>query len=180
MQHFKSKRPTKIFIPYNDRIKASHVRCIDSSNENIGVLPLEEAINKAFSENLDLVQISEGNEGIPVCRITDFGKYKFEFQKKQKEVAKKQRESIIKVKEIKLRPSTEDNDLKIKADKAIEFINDGDKVKIFIVFRGREMAHKELGYETLKKFLDFIPEKNVYNQSFQGKVLSTMIEKKSK
>lgn len=180
MQNFKNKRPNKIYIPYNDRIKATHVRCIDSSNENIGVLPIMEAIDKAFSEDLDLVQISEGKDGIPVCKITDFGKFKFEFQKKQKETAKKQREAIIKVKEIKLRPSTEDNDLKIKAEKANEFINDGDKVKIFIVFRGREMAHKELGYETLNKFLSFIPEKNVYNQSFQGKILSTMIEKKAK
>jgi translation initiation factor IF-3 len=116
---------------------------------------------------------------VPICRIVEYGKFKYELSKKKKETAKKQRESTIKTKEIKFRPSTDENDLKTKADKVEKFLNEGDRVKITIMFRGREITHKEVGIETLNKFIDMIPNIELINEpSMQGRILSTLVGRK--
>lgn len=180
MSNFNKSRPAKFFIPYNDRINASKVRCIDADDTNIGLIDIDKALELAYSKELDLVQISDGGkEGIPVCKIINFGKFKFEFLKKQKETAKKQRESMIKVKEIKFRPSTDDNDLRVKANKVNEFISEGDKVKIGITFKGRELAHKEVAYETLTKFIGYVNNAQLVGDPvLMGRVLTVVLEKK--
>lgn len=169
----------KIYIPYNDNIRSDQVRCIDADGSNIGVISRDQGIDLAFSKSMDLIQISDGKDGIPVCKIADFVKFKFEYIKKQKETAKKQRESVIKIKEIKFRPATDRNDLKIKAAKALEFLEEGDKVKVSLFFKGREMARKEIGFETFKEFISYIPSAAVTSPpTFQGKCLIAIIEKK--
>ena len=123
----------------------------------------------------DRVQISDGNDGIPICKVVDCGKYKYDLSKKKKEIAKKQRESSVKIKEIKLRPSTDTNDLNTKASKAKEILSEGDKIKISVVFRGREMAHREVGHDTLKSFVGLIPNILLNGDPvFQGRVLSVI------
>jgi translation initiation factor IF-3 len=170
----------KIFIRANFQIKAQQVRCITHTNENIGVVSFDYAMGLAREAELDLIQISYGQDGIPVCKITDYGKYKFELSKKQKETAKKQRESAIKIKEIKFHPNTSENDLKTKANKILDFINDGNKVKISIVFRGREMSHKEVGVEQLNKFLEFVPGLQIVGDvQMNGKIMTVMAEKRN-
>lgn len=146
---------------------------------NLGVLPRDEAIRKAQDQSLDLVMVTEGKDGVPICRIVEYGKFKYELSKKKKETAKKQRESTIKTKEIKFRPSTNDNDLKTKASKAKQFLNEGDRVKITIMFRGREITHKEVGMETLNKFIQMIPNIQLINEpSMQGRILSVLTGRK--
>jgi translation initiation factor IF-3 len=168
-------------IYYNRGIRAAEVRCIDADNNNIGVISINDALAKASECGLDLVQISHGSEGIPICRIVDYGKYKYELSKNQKESAKKQRESIVKLKEIKLRPTTDINDLRVKALKAEEILKEGNRVKISIIFRGREITHKEVGWETLKKFTEMISELNLTGEpSMQGRVLTVIGERKEK
>ena len=129
-------------------INIPRVRLIDERGENRGVVPTREAILMAQDVGLDLVEISP-NTDPPVCKILDFGKYKYEAQKKANEARKKQK--VIEVKEIKLRPGidTHDYDIKMKAMKG--FLTEGDKVKITLRFRGREMAHQELGAKVLER-----------------------------
>jgi translation initiation factor IF-3 len=170
----------KVFIRANFQIKAQNVRCINEHNDNIGVVSFEQAMRLAKEAELDLIQISYGQDGIPVCKITDYGKYKFELSKKQKETAKKQRESAIKIKEIKFHPNTSDNDLKTKANKIIDFVNDGHKLKISIVFRGREMLHKDVALEQLNKFLEFVPGLQLAGDvQMNGKIMTVMAEKRT-
>jgi len=165
--------------PINYRIRATQVVCIDKDGNNLGTLTKEEAINKAKEQELDLVLIADGQQGIPVCKILDYGKFKYEQTKKRKESEKKNREAVIKIKELKFRPTTDINDLRTKANKASEFLADGDKVKVFIIFRGREITHREVGMQTLNKFLEMIPNAEFLDvPSMQGKVLSATLGKK--
>jgi translation initiation factor IF-3 len=170
---------TKKFINFsNEKIRAKKVIVINSEGVNIGEIDTKEAVIAARAEGLDLVQISDGKNGLPVCKIVDYGKFKYDLSKKEKESARKQRESIIKLKEIKFRPSTNDNDLQTKASKVNEFLLEGDRVKISIVFRGREIAHKDIGIETLVKFMNLIKGgKMVGEPSMFGKILSVVVEK---
>jgi len=124
------------------------VRLIDSQGEQAGILGLEEAIEKAQQEGLDLVEVSPNAEP-PVCRIMDFGKYLFEQKKKAQ--AGKTKTKQVQVKEIKFRPGTDIGDYNIKLKKLTKFLEDGDRTKITLRFRGREMAHQELGVELLKR-----------------------------
>lgn len=164
----------KDFIPINFQIKAFKVKCINAQNEYIGLMDKKDAISLAKDSGLDLVQISFGKKDEPpTCKITDGGKYKYDLSKKNRENAKKQRESSVKIKEIKLRPNTDYNDLKTKAAKAFEFINDGDRVKISIAFKGREIQHKDIGLITLKNFVDMVPNMQLINEPLQqGKTIS--------
>lgn len=170
---------TKKIINFsNEKIRSKKVIVINSSGNNIGEMDTKEAILLARSEELDLVQVSEGRGNLPICKIVNYGKFKYDLSKKEKEVAKKQRESIIKIKEIKFRPSTSDNDLQTKASKANEFLLDGDRVKVSIIFRGREVAHKDVGIDTLVKFMNLIKNgKMVGEPSLVGKTLSVIVEK---
>ena len=150
-----SSRNVRVYV--NRDIRFSQVRCIDKDNENIGVINTSEALSLAIKSGLDLVQVSPFRKGdIPTCKIIDHGKYKYEMSKKDKERRKKQRESTIKVKEIKFRPNTELNDLKTKAAQASKFIADGCRVKVVVTFKGREMSHKNVAHNRLGAFLDFI------------------------
>jgi len=114
----------------------------------VGVVSLREALDMAVEVGLDLVEVSP-NADPPVCKILDFGKYKYEIQKKKNEARKKQK--VIDIKEIKLRPNIDDNDYNIKMRNMRQFLTDGDKVKVTLRFRGREMAHQELGYKLLDR-----------------------------
>lgn len=132
----------------NEEIRAKEVRLVSGDGEQLGIVPVKEALRMAQEKELDLVEVS-ANAKPPVCRIMDYGKYRYEQSKREKEARKKQR--IINVKEIKLRPNIEDHDLDTKSKNIARFLKDGDKVKVTMMFRGREMAHAELGKQLLDK-----------------------------
>ena len=126
----------------NDDITADSVRLIDADGEQVGVVSVAEGIGMADEAGLDLVEVSP-NASPPVCKILDYGKYKYEAQKKANEARKKQK--TIDVKEIKMRPGIEEHDYQVKMRSVRKFLDNGDKVKMTIRFRGREMAHQDLG-----------------------------------
>ncbi len=124
------------------------VRVIALNGEQVGILPIEEALEAAANEGLDLVEVAPNSEP-PVCRIMDYGKFVFEQNKKAQSARRKQKQ--IHVKEIKFRPGTEESDYQVKLRNLIRFLKQGDKTKVTLRFRGREMAHQELGRELLKR-----------------------------
>lgn len=132
----------------NHQIDNKTVRLIDADGENVGVVDRETALRKADEAGLDLVEISP-NADPPVCKILDIGKYKYEEQKRKNEARKKQK--VIEVKEIKLRPNIDDHDYDVKMRAMKRFLEEGDKVKVTLRFRGREMAHMELGHQLLAR-----------------------------
>lgn len=135
----------------NREIRAPSVRVIGSDGSQLGVLTLFEALAKAESEGLDLVEISASSTP-PVCKIIDFGKYRYQQTKKEKESKKGQHQP--KVKEVKVKPNTDEHDLQTKMRHAREFIERGDKVRITCMFRGREMAHPEFGERVVRKMCE--------------------------
>ena len=139
----------------NEEIDAIEVRVIDSKGEQRGVMPLADAIEVAKGEELDLVEVSP-NVDPPVCRIMDFGKHLFEQNKKAQSTKRKQKQ--VHIKEIKFRPGTDEGDYQIKLRKLIHFLEIGDKTKVTLRFRGREMAHKELGAQLLTRVRDDLEE----------------------
>lgn len=139
----------------NDDIHEKEVRVIDADGSQLGIISLKEALTIAAEKNLDLVEIAP--TATPhVCRIMDYGKYKFEQMKREKEAKKNQK--IIEVKEIRLSLNIDTNDFNTKLRNAIKFLKDGNKVKVSVRFRGREMAHPELGTEMVQKFATEIAE----------------------
>ena len=124
------------------------MRCIDPDGEQLGILDTFDAIRKAEDFGLDLVEV-QPNADPPVCKILDYGKFKYEAQKRANEARKKQK--IIEVKEIKLRPNIDEHDYQVKMRNVQKFLNAGDKVKVTLRFRGREMAHQELGANVLTR-----------------------------
>ena len=132
----------------NDRIRATEIRLIGAEGENAGVVTPERAMIMAEEAGLDLVEISP-NATPPVCKIMDFGKFKYETQKREAEARKKQK--IIEIKEVKFRPNTDTNDYDVKMRNVYKFLENGDKVKVTLRFRGREMAHQNLGRELLER-----------------------------
>ena len=132
----------------NADILNEEVRCIAPDGEQLGVMKTEDAIAEADSHGLDLVEVSP-NADPPVCKILDYGKFKFEAQKKRNEAKKKQK--VIEVKEIKLRPTIDEHDYQVKMRSVQKFLDEGDKVKVTLRFRGREMAHQELGVNVLNR-----------------------------
>jgi translation initiation factor IF-3 len=135
----------------NDAITSLQVRVIDQNGEQLGVISTDEAMNKAFDASLDLVEVSPNAEP-PVCKIIDYGKYKFQMQKKAAEMRKNQVKTTLK--EVTIRPQTEEHDYQIKLKNIVKFIGKGDKVKVSLRFRGREITHKDLGYDMLKRIQD--------------------------
>ncbi len=131
------------------------MRLIDQDGEQLGIVPLREALRIADEAELDLVEVA-GTATPPVCRIMDFGKYKFEQSKKQHEARKKQKQ--IQVKEVKFRPGTDEGDYQVKLRNLIRFLSDGDKVKVTLRFRGREMAHQDLGLKLLRRVEEDLAE----------------------
>jgi translation initiation factor IF-3 len=127
------------------------VRLIDEKGENIGVVPIAQALGRAEQAGLDLVEIAPLAEP-PVVKILDYGKYKYEEQKRKSEARKKQK--VIEIKEIKMRPSIDDHDYDIKMRSVHKFLGEGDKVKVTLRFRGRELVHQELGVKVLERVRD--------------------------
>lgn len=142
-------------LQINEEIREKEVRLIDVDGTQLGIVPIKKALEIANERRLDLVNVAP-TANPPVCRILDYGKYKYELTKKEKEARKNQK--IINVKEIRLTPNIEEHDLQVKANRAIEFLKDGDKVKISVRFKGREMGHTEMGEEVLKDFLNLLDE----------------------
>jgi translation initiation factor IF-3 len=135
----------------NEEIRVSEVHLIDKDGHNLGTIPIAEALVKAQEASLDLVEISP-NATPPVCKLLDYGKYKYQEQKKQAEARKKQK--VVEVKEIKFRPMIDDHDYDVKMRSMQRFFEEGDKVKVTLRFRGREMAHQELGVQLLNRVKD--------------------------
>ncbi len=140
-------------LQINEEIREKEVRLIDVDGSQLGVVPLKRAFELAAERRLDLVNVAPTAKP-PVCKIMDYGKYKYEMSKKEKEARKNQK--IINIKEIRLTPNIESHDLNVKANRAIEFLQDGDKVKVSVRFRGREMGHTEMGKEVLDEFAKLI------------------------
>lgn len=134
----------------NGKIRAREVRVIDSDKKQLGILPLGEAINLARTQGVDLVEIAP-NATPPVCRLVDFGKYRYEQAKQEKEARKHQHAN--KVKEVQLSPNIDPHDFGVKLQHAINFLCEDMKVKVTLRFRGREMAHKEFGFQQVEKFV---------------------------
>ena len=139
----------------NGDIRAPKVRCIDPEGEQLGVIDTIDAISKADEFGLDLVEV-QPNADPPVCKILDYGKFKYEAQKRANEARKKQK--IIEVKEIKLRPNIDEHDYQVKMRNVQKFLNAGDKVKVTLRFRGREMAHQQIGMDLLNRVRDDVEE----------------------
>lgn len=139
----------------NDRIEAQEVRLVGEDGEMIGVVRLREALERAREVGLDLVEVSPTAKP-PVCKILDYGKFKYEAQKRANAARKKQR--VIEVKEIKMRPGIDDNDYNIKMKKVRTFLEEGDKVKVTMRFRGRELSHQNLAMNILTKVKDEVSD----------------------
>ena len=138
----------------NEEIRAREVQLIDASGHNHGPTPIQAALDMAQAAGLDLVEIAP-NSVPPVCKLLDYGKFRFQAQKKASEARKKQK--VVEVKEIKLRPMIDDHDYQVKMRSMERFFEEGDKVKITLRFRGREMAHQEVAYKVMgrvKQVLD--------------------------
>lgn len=135
-------------LSINEQIRAREVRVVSDTNEQLGIMSLSDAIALAQDKDLDLVEVAP-NGHPPVCRIMNYGKYRYEQQKREKEAKKKQK--VFQIKEVKLRPNIEDHDFYVKLKNAQRFLKDGNKVKVTIMFRGREMSHPELGRNVLER-----------------------------
>ncbi len=145
---FRAPPPTKEGPRTNQEIRVREVQLIDHEGANRGVIPTEEAMDIALDAGLDLVEI-QPNANPPVCKILDYGRYKYQAQKKAAEARKKQK--TVEIKEIKMRPNIDTHDYDVKMKNMLRFFNDGDKVKVTLRFRGREMAHQDLGMNLLNK-----------------------------
>ncbi|MCI0734106.1 MAG: translation initiation factor IF-3 [Methylococcaceae bacterium] len=163
----------------NDEITAPIIRLIGANGEQAGVVSLEEAKKIAVEADLDLVEISPNAEP-PVCRVMNYGKYRFEQNKKQQAAKKKQKQ--IQVKEIKFRPGTEIGDYQVKMRSLVRFLNDGDKTKITVRFRGREVAHRDLGMDLLKRIENELEELATVEQypKMEGRQMVMVLAPKKK
>ena len=163
----------------NEEIDAAEVRVIDSEGEQKGVMSVAAAIELAQDEGLDLVEVAPTADP-PVCRIMDFGKYLFEQNKKAQSARRKQKQ--VHVKEIKFRPGTEEGDYQVKLRKLVQFLEHGDKTKITLRFRGREMAHQELGANLLARVREDLEEYGVVEQmpQMEGRQMIMVMSPKKK
>ena len=171
------QRIDKRFIRTNERIRAREVRVIDDEGKQIGILPPFEALKMAREKNLDLVEVSPTAQP-PVCRIMDFGKYLYEQEKKER--AAKKHQKIITVKEVKFRINVDEHDYEFKKNHVLRFLEDGDKVKATIFFRGREMTHTNLGREILDRLIKDIGDKGVveFRPRMEGNTLHAILAPK--
>ncbi|MBP3929699.1 MAG: translation initiation factor IF-3 [Peptostreptococcaceae bacterium] len=164
-------------LAINDEIRDKELRVISETGEQLGIMSAKDAQMMANSKNLDLVKISP-NANPPVCKIMDYGKYKYEQARKEKESKKKQK--VVTVKEVRLRPGIEKNDLNTKANQAMKFLKKGDKVKVELRFRGRELGHKDLGKQVMLEFIDLVKEfgEPTKAPAFEGNNMVVMIDPK--
>ena len=161
----------------NEQIEAEKVRVVNADGEMVGVISKEEGIEIAFEAGLDLVEVSP-NADPPVCKVLDYGKYKYEAQKKANEARKKQK--VIDVKEIKMRPGIDEHDYQVKMRSVRRFLDEGDKVKMTIRFRGREMSHQELGMKVLDRVREDVDELAKVEQfpKSEGRLMTMVIAPK--
>jgi translation initiation factor IF-3 len=161
----------------NEEIDAPKVRLVDADGEMVGVLSPREAMEMAFEANLDLVEVSP-NADPPVCKILDYGKFKYNEQKRRHEARKKQK--VIEVKEIKMRPGIDTHDYEVKMRSARRFLDEGDKVKVTIRFRGRELAHQDLGMAVLNRVRAELEEISKVEQfpAMEGRMMTMVISPK--
>ena len=163
----------------NEMIRVREVRLIDDEGNQKGIVPTLEALKLAKEKDLDLVEVSP-NANPPVCKILDYGKYRFEQEKKLRESKKNQK--VLKLKEIRMQPKIGPGDLDTKAKHVQEFLDEGDNVKVTIRFRGRELAHTELGYDVLNEVLKRLTSAYVVEKqpAMDGKTMSMTISAKAK
>ncbi len=168
------KRSAKQFIRINERIRAREIRVIDENGEQMGILPPFEALKIARERGLDLVEVSP-NAIPPVCRIQDYGRFLYEKDKSESAARKKQK--VIVVKEVKFSVTVDEHDYQTKKNQAVRFLNDGDKVKASLRFRGRQMAHRELGYAIINRLIQDIGEAGVveFMPRMEGTILHAII-----
>ena len=145
----------------NEEIRVPQVRLIDDIGEMQGVMSVRDAQARAYAVGLDLVEISPNAEP-PVCKILDYGKFKYEQQKKKNEAKKKQK--VVEIKEVKVRPNIDENDYQVKLRAMKSFIEEGDKVKVTLRFRGREMAHQDIGVKVLERIRGDMDEQSKVEQ----------------
>jgi translation initiation factor IF-3 len=155
-------RPISKGLRVNERIRIKEVRVILPDGTQLGIIPTEEALQKAYSMTLDLVEVAPEARP-PVCRIMDYGKFRYEQSKKAREAKKKQ--TVIELKEIKLRPKTEEHDFLFKARHAEKFLKEGNKAKITMMFRGREMVRMDRGKALLTRFVEALKDVAVVEQA---------------
>ncbi len=163
----------------NDEIRVPEVRLIGGEGEQLGVVPTRDALKMSEESGLDLVEVSPEAKP-PVCRIMDYGKFKFQVSKRKAAARKKQKQ--IQIKEIKLRPATEEADYQVKLRNIMKFLEQGDKAKITIRFRGREMSHPELGMKLLHRMVADAGEEGVVEQhpKFEGRQIVMVLGPKKK
>lgn len=161
----------------NEEIKAKEVRLISAEGEQLGIVGLKDALKLATGKSMDLVNIAPQAEP-PVCKIMDYGKYKFEISKKEKEARKKQK--IVSVKEIRISPTIEEHDLNVKSKQLTQFLNDGDKVKVTVRFRGREVNYSSIGEALLNKIAEGIEEIGIIEKKpkLEGKNMIMIVSPK--
>ena len=165
-------------LPINRQIRAKEVQLIGENGEKIGVILLSEALEKAEEKNLDLVLVAPQAKP-PVCKIMNYGKYKFEQAKKEKEAKKKQK--TLEIKEIRVTPNIEEHDFGFKAKNARKFLEDGNKVKINVRFRGREVNNSKEGELVLRKFIEALEDVSVVEKQpkLEGRNMFTILAKKA-
>jgi translation initiation factor IF-3 len=163
----------------NEEITTSRVRVIGAEGEQVGILTIDEALASAAGLSMDLVEVAP-NSDPPVCRIMDYGKFVFEQNKKAQSARRKQKQ--IHVKEVKFRPGTEEGDYQVKLRNLIRFLSQGDKTKVTLRFRGREMAHQELGYQLLKRVQGDLEEIGLVEQhpALEGRQMVMVIAPKKR
>ncbi len=168
------KRSAKSFIRINDRIRAREIRVIDENGEQMGILAPFEALKIARERGLDLVEVSP-NAVPPVCRIQDYGRFLYEKEKSERAAKKKQK--IIVVKEVKFSVTVDEHDYQTKKNQAVKFLQGGDKVKASLRFRGRQMAHRDLGYNIINRFIRDVGEMGVveFMPRMEGTILHAII-----
>ncbi len=164
----------------NEQIRVREVRLIDGTGKQLGIIQTKEAMDMAKEAGTDLVEIAP-NANPPVCKILDYGKFKFDQEKKEKENRKKQK--LLKLKEIRMQPKIEKHDLEFKAKHVQEFLDEGNKVKVTIRFRGRELVHTELGRDVLERLKDILTEGSFAvdrKPQMEGRFMSMILAPKGK
>ena len=168
------KRSAKSFIRINEKIRAREIRVIDENGEQLGILAPFEALKLAKERGLDLVEVS-ANAVPPVCRIQDYGRFLYEKEKSERAAKKKQK--IIVVKEVKFSVTVDEHDYQTKKNQAVRFLTEGDKVKASLRFRGRQMAHRELGYAIINRLIQDIGEAGIveFMPRMEGTILHAIM-----
>jgi translation initiation factor IF-3 len=170
-------QPKQQRVRINEQIRVPEVRLISADGQQVGVMPTKEAMAMAVEAHLDLVEVAP-QASPPVCRIMDYGKYKYQQSKKQQEARRKA--TTIQVKEVKVRPKIEEHDMGFKLRNAKRFLEDGDKVKISVIFRGREIAHTDRGFRILAQMSEALAEVGTVEQNpkLEGRNLSMIVTPK--